>query len=38
MRTEGGGVGIAASLFRPRSSVLRYTRDFALTNPIQNNH
>jgi hypothetical protein len=24
MRTEGGGVGISASLFRPRSSVLRY--------------
>jgi hypothetical protein len=25
MRTEGGGVGISASLFRPHSSVLRYS-------------
>jgi hypothetical protein len=27
MRTEGGGVGISASLFRPPSSVLRHTSE-----------
>jgi hypothetical protein len=38
MRTEGGGVGISASLFCPRSSVLRYILENFYNDGVSKRH